>query len=258
MLDYAANGLQYWPIDDIREAFEATHRDAQDGPEGVLVELVGDGDQEEFWSDVERNLEAGRVRLVFVADVIPTELQTIVEFLNERMVDMDVLAVEIKQYVGEGTQTLVPRVIGLTGRAKRKHGRTVTYDELMAEASDEVRDVNSRLLAIAEADDRLEVQPTKYSIRIAAADSLHDLVMLYPTKSVQFNLRRISDAGFVDEAAELHRLFSELDERTVGDRLPFVRWELLLRHWVRFENDVWPLCADTQLTVLEQRATGDG
>jgi hypothetical protein len=255
MLDYAANGLQYWPVDDIRAAFEATHADESDT---VLRELLGDdADLDRFWSEVENNLEAGRVRLIFVADVIPAELQTIVEFLNERMVDMDVLAVEIKQYVGEGTQTLVPRVIGLTGKAKRKHGRSATYDELLADASDEVRDVSARLFALAEADERLDTQRTKYAVRIAAAGGVHDLVMLYPTKSVQFNLRRISDAGLTNEATELHGLFSELDERTAGDRLPLVRWELMRKHWSRFVDDVWPMYVDTHLNVLAQRPAED-
>lgn len=37
--------------------------------------------------------------MIFVADRIPTELQTAVEFLNEHMDRVDVLAVEVKQYV---------------------------------------------------------------------------------------------------------------------------------------------------------------
>ena len=50
--------------------------------------------------------------------MIPPELQRIVEFLNENLVRIEVLAVEVKQYVGEGRQTLVPRVIGRTAVAE--------------------------------------------------------------------------------------------------------------------------------------------
>lgn len=38
--------------------------------------------------------------MVFVVDLIPNELKTIVEFLNEQMDPADVLAVEINQYIG--------------------------------------------------------------------------------------------------------------------------------------------------------------
>ena len=81
--------------------------------------------------------------------------------------------------------------------------------------------------------------------------------MLYPANSVQFNLRRISDAGLVDEAAELHRLFSEPDERAAGDRLPLVRWELMLKHRDRFVDDMWPMYVDTHLNVLARRPAED-
>jgi hypothetical protein len=66
------------------------------------------------------NLQAGRLRLIFVADEIPPELRRIVEFLNGQMDPAEVLAVEIKQYVGRGLTTLVPRVVGQTAEAEQK------------------------------------------------------------------------------------------------------------------------------------------
>ena len=75
---------------------------------------------DDFWSKVKTNLQAGRIRLVFVADEIPRELRRIVEFLNEQMDPAEVLAVEIKQFAGEGVKTLVPRVIGQTAEAQQK------------------------------------------------------------------------------------------------------------------------------------------
>ncbi|MCB0013590.1 MAG: hypothetical protein KDE34_16870, partial [Anaerolineales bacterium] len=62
-------------------------------------------------------------RLVFVADQIHSQLRRLVEFLNEKLFDIEVLAVEIKQYEGQGQKALVPRVIGLT-EATRKSRRT--------------------------------------------------------------------------------------------------------------------------------------
>jgi hypothetical protein len=76
-----------------------------------------------FWEQVGTNLKAGNVRLVFVADEIPPELRRIVEFLNAQMSPADVLTAEMKQYVGEGLQTLVPRTIGQTAEAQARKGR---------------------------------------------------------------------------------------------------------------------------------------
>lgn len=118
MLDYAANAVVYWPVETLLAQFEANHED----PEQVIadfLETVND-DAEGFWQKVKTNLQAGKVRLVFVADEVPTELRRVVEFLNQQMDPAEVLAVEIKQYVGENLKTLVPRVIGQTVEAQQK------------------------------------------------------------------------------------------------------------------------------------------
>ena len=60
------------------------------------------------------NLAARRLRLLFVADEIPDPLERVVEFLNAQMPNIEVLAVEIKQFLGGASQTLVPRVLGRT------------------------------------------------------------------------------------------------------------------------------------------------
>ena len=104
MLEYAANAVVYWPMEDLRAKFvarcEAAGKDADIELEGFLA---GEMEAGVFWSQVETNLEAGKIRLLFVADEIPSELRRIVEFLNEQMKSAEVLAVEIKQFTGEGT-----------------------------------------------------------------------------------------------------------------------------------------------------------
>lgn len=121
MLDYAANAVVYWPIERIRAQFEATCHEKDRDPEQLLADhLEGGANQEEFWRTTKTNLQAGRVRMVFVADEIPPELRRVVEFLNSQMDPAEVLAVEIKQYTGQEMKTLVPRVIGLTAEAQQK------------------------------------------------------------------------------------------------------------------------------------------
>lgn len=87
----------------------------------VMKESLGvDAAQEDFWQKAKTNLQAGKVRLIFVADEIPSELRRVVEFLNEQMDPAEVLAVEIRQYVGGDMKTLVSRVFGQTAEAQRK------------------------------------------------------------------------------------------------------------------------------------------
>ncbi|MCO6043296.1 hypothetical protein NG895_05200, partial [Aeoliella sp. ICT_H6.2] len=118
LLDYAANGVVHWPLEQLQAEFE--RQCDQDGvqPHERLEQFLGeDQDASWFWQQVKTNLQAGRIRLLFVADVIPKELQRVVEFLNEQMDPAEVLAVEIRHFVGQGLRTLVPRVVGQTAEA---------------------------------------------------------------------------------------------------------------------------------------------
>lgn len=119
MLDYAANGVAYWPIDRIVQAYRETAAKAGLEPEIRLAEFLDDTEAEVFWRAVEANLRSGRVRMLFVADRIPKELARIVEFLNEQMRPAEVLAIEVEQFVSTtGMRTLVPRLVGRTERAQ--------------------------------------------------------------------------------------------------------------------------------------------
>jgi hypothetical protein len=134
MLDYAANAAEHWRVDHMRERFAASCQRRGADATSKLKEFLGENvDPEEFWEKANRNLQERKLRLLFIADVIPTELQRIVEFLNEQMDHTEVLAIEIKQFVGQqGLRSLVPRVIGQTTKAqsiKGKQRRTTTNED---------------------------------------------------------------------------------------------------------------------------------
>ena len=125
MLDYAAHATQTWNVADIRQAFEERIEAGGQDPNDALAQLLqseDEPDSDDFWQRVETNLRAARLRLLFVADGIPDELTRVVEFLNEQMPGIEVLAVEIKQFQGKTGWTLVPRVIGRTAALVRQAG----------------------------------------------------------------------------------------------------------------------------------------
>lgn len=115
LIDYAANASAHWGPGTIAASFARTV--GQDAAESALAAFIGDHDPQDFWEQVDANLVAGRIKLVFVADIIPRELATVVEFLNEQM-KAEVRAIELRWFSGDGNlTTLTPRVIGETSRA---------------------------------------------------------------------------------------------------------------------------------------------
>lgn len=151
MLDYSANAVVYWPVDRIRSRFEANcERQGSEPDERLRDFLDSEVEPEEFWQKANTNLQAGRVRLLFIADEIPPKLQRIVEFLNVQMNPAEVLAVEIKQFVGQGRTGLVPRVIGQTAEAQQKKSAgirsTMNEDEFLEALSPEEAIVATKIL----------------------------------------------------------------------------------------------------------------
>ena len=144
MLDYASNAVLHWPLEriqsDLEETCAANNRECD---EAILTLMDASSESSEeqidnFWQSVKTNMEAGRLRLVFLADEIHRDLLHIVEFLNRQMNPCEVIAVELKQYVGQGLRTLVPRVIGQSVDAQRrkspkqtKEGRDWSREEFL-------------------------------------------------------------------------------------------------------------------------------
>ena len=158
MLEYAAHATLTWTAGELRREFENASIARGVSPDGELGRLLGADDEPDadgFWQDVATNLAARRIRLLFVADQIPDVLQRVVEFLNAQMPNIEVLAVEIKQFRGGSTQTLVPHVLGRIAKAS-SHGPGGTRPKLTRQrflqgfADEEVRDAAARLLDTAQ------------------------------------------------------------------------------------------------------------
>jgi len=143
MIEYAANSITYLDAEGIRTHFEVRCRAEGQDPAGVLGEFTGsEAEPDVYWATLAQNIGLHKLRLICVTDVIGPERTRMVEFLNEQMRTMDVLAVELKQYRGDELRTLVPRVIGLTAVAEagkqRTFGTKWSWDRF-AEALMEVR-----------------------------------------------------------------------------------------------------------------------
>lgn len=155
LLEYAANAMIYWSVERIIAEFEAGREEATQTAEEELMHFLGDNaDPDTFWQQVRTNLQAGRIRLVFVADEIPREFRRIVEFLNQQMSPADVFAVEVKQFAGGEHRALVPRLIGAVerkqmarSRATKKWTEETFFQDLAMDNTEQVVATVRRLLA---------------------------------------------------------------------------------------------------------------
>ncbi len=155
MLEYAAHAAATWTAEELRRSFEESSHERGRDPGEVIADLLGPDEAasaDRFWDDVSRNLAANRLRLLFVADEIPEPLKRVAEFLHAQMPGIEVFAVEVKRFRGEGAQTLVPRVFGNTasprsGARPPRLTRELFLDDFAVEAQ---RQTAERLLDAAE------------------------------------------------------------------------------------------------------------
>jgi hypothetical protein len=161
MLDYAANAQRYWSPDRIR-AMATVQCGGPDSVDAAVTKLLGLEPVEdtntaidEYWAKVQDNLRDGRVRLIFIADRLPAELRRVIEFLNEQMSEVEVLGIELAQYVGSDFRALVPRVIGQTEAIRQvkkitSGKRHTTMQEFLDSCPKDSRDFFSKAIADAE------------------------------------------------------------------------------------------------------------
>lgn len=81
ILDYAANASSYWTIESIINSFERSCEQRGEEAEQILVDFLGAGagadqglKEAGFWEAVNTNLRVGKIRMLIVADYIPSEL----------------------------------------------------------------------------------------------------------------------------------------------------------------------------------------
>lgn len=240
MLDYAANGVRYWPVEHLRRMYgEQCVKDDRDELK-YLQSVVDPGvEAEEFWNRVGENLEIGRIRMVFVSDLIPPELQRIVEFLNEGMTRAQVYAVEIPQFrASDGRRSIAPRLIGATAWATSRPGRDrhqPSLEETLKNAPEHVRVFNDLLSTFADRHG-LGRRETRTAILLSAAG--RDILWFAPKDSlIWLYLGHLRDAGKTEVA---DHLLVELQALVPGKRLtkvqPGLPTEVMVSSWRDFDR----------------------
>lgn len=225
MLDYAANGVLYWPVLNLQALYEQTQRDSGRDPQEVVAQFCEDDTitVETFFAKVGDNLRAGRVRMVFVADAIPDDLRRIVEFLNEQMNPAEVLAVEVKQYVAEnhGWRTLAPTVYGRTAAAAAKSAvARPSLSELRDSADEDVRALWTLLEQWAD-EEGIILTHTTAGVIVPSHNGLR-IAQLYPrNQALCINLDPLRARGRNELADTCLATLRALTSKSLTSRYPF-------------------------------------
>ena len=239
MLDYAATAASVWSERDMRSIFE----ESQDNPDEAISALLaddGEPDIDGFWEQVATNLDANRLRLLFVADEIPHELERVVKFLNEQTRDnLEVLAVEVKQYPGQFGDALVSRVIGQielsrdggTPGTTSSGTRRINREEFLNSLASDVRDAANRMLNDAVRAGAV-VEPRPGSVTVGArcpayGNRVTNVAQFYaPTDDVngQFTFRIYFDHPHTEVQALLRNWIAQFDDDDFGAPYSYQGW----------------------------------
>lgn len=127
LFEYAADAIAHWSGGTLKTCFTEMCKRRGQNAEAVLADFWGhEQDAATFWHTAHTNLQNGNIRLVAVAETISPELQHTVEFLNEQMNPVEVLALKIRRYSGGEFATRIPRLIGRSTTAPASNGQDVS------------------------------------------------------------------------------------------------------------------------------------
>lgn len=245
MLDYAANGIEYWAVDRLRQAATETARSRGRSIDQEILSLLASSDEadiDSFWQKAESNLQNGKVRLIFVADNTSKELRRLVEFLNERMRNVEVLAVEVKQFLSSDNQrAMVSRVVGLTESARTektltKPKRQTTREEFLGECTPNAVIAFERMFDLAiQHGHKISWGEVGFSIRafIPTTNRLISFAYGYPPDEFQFYFDYLPLT--IDQKMDLRTLLMQRGAfREAGDKT--IKMSLDTTTLAQFEN----------------------
>ena len=105
IIEYAANASAAWGGGQLRDfAHNYWTSIGRDFEEVWQTTLSLDIEIEEFWTQVETNLEQGKIRLIIAGDEIRPEVRRMIEYLNYEMDNVEVLGLELKCYGSDDEQ----------------------------------------------------------------------------------------------------------------------------------------------------------
>ena len=99
MIEQVSRGTSGWLGSTLRDLAQATAAKTNRSLHDELSRLLGgEPDEDAYWSAVDRNLRQRRLRLIFVDEKISEEFRQMLDFLDSAMSQVDVLALEMKQF----------------------------------------------------------------------------------------------------------------------------------------------------------------
>ena len=196
---------------------------------------------DDFFERLGDNLRAGRIRMVFVADVIPEELKRITEFLNEQMAPAEVLAVEVKQYRSgnhPGT-VLVPTVYGRTATASLKQGGArprPDRPQLLARSEPATRQLLELAAALARDLDLVVVDTPSGSLLKTPTKGSVANIYLADWDTIDIPLQPLRDRGWVEEADRAMAALSGLTAKRLTAKNPNIPSADAVANWTELRT----------------------
>lgn len=210
MLDYVSRAKDALDIEELKKDACKTALEQDKDVDKLISDMVNLDEIETddhpsvfFWNIVKTKINEEKFRLLFVSDKNPPELRSIVEFMNRKMPDIEIYAVDVKEFTGDDAiSILVPRVLGVTEstvREKTTVKRKTTIDEylekLPKERPNEVRefieklfkDAGDRGYLVDPGEARIAIRTKRNRKAIAWAEPKGPLTIFLQIQDVQFS-----------------------------------------------------------------------
>ncbi len=234
VFEYAAFAQGAWGNGRVRQIAESGSVSKGGGIDRVLQEKFGPNfDTEAFWTNVDKNLAEGRIRLIIAADELRPEVRRVIEYLNLNMPTVEIYGLELRCYGDAEQFVLVPLLVGRSQIAEDARKGVPQpwdpqrfFDDLTQKSGQDVPVARRLLEAWKEAGLSMKWgEGEKWgSLHLIADPPDVSLVSVWTNGSAQLNFGGISakdgrsvihtKSPFLPDSLQWHRACFPLDPRT--------------------------------------------
>ncbi len=189
LLEYAANATAWWKAGHLEHMARELYGDRYDD---VLHTFLDGEAPSEFWQSADDRLSGGRIRLLFVADRIPSELRTLIEFLDDKLDGIEVAGVEVVHYAHGDNEAYVPRVVAQSERARTRREQSapksrINEAQFLARVGPSAASVFSTVFAEArERNWTVYFGTDGFSVRVPTTNGLRTVFYGYPSGALGY------------------------------------------------------------------------
>lgn len=133
IIDFTTFSTPFWSTLTIKKIYESRCKKEGKNPIENLKECLQLTDTDNFWRQVENKIKNERAIIIIAGNKIDPNILSMIEFLNNHLYNIELAALEVKQFSENNSNFVFSRIFGQTFRKRVSMVREDKYRDILSE-----------------------------------------------------------------------------------------------------------------------------